>query len=232
VSRDSQPPRARVIRRYGNRKLYDPEARSYATLDDVAGIVAGGGEVEVVDQKTGEDLTSFTLAQALLERVRRGASRLPRQVLARLIRIAGTAPSAWSEWPEPQDAARRARQEAERIVSRLLGAGGLTLDDAVGLRRDLGQMVQRLVTEAQAGVESRLRPLLERGEGVAGRSLEAIRGGIQAFEARIDESAAGPAATPGSRGRAPRSRRRSPRGRSSRSKAPSPKRQRTAAKAR
>jgi polyhydroxyalkanoate synthesis repressor PhaR len=193
VSPDTEAPRPRSIRRYENRKLYDAEAGRYVTLEDVGRVVAGGGEVEVVDQKTGEDLTSFTLAQVLLERVRTGASRIPRQVLTRLIRIAAGPSSAWGRWPEPQDAAGRARQEAERIVSRVLGRGGLSLDDAVALRQDLGQMVHRLVAEAQSGVESRLRGLLERGEGVAGRSLEALRGRLQAFEAYIDGPAAPPA---------------------------------------
>jgi hypothetical protein len=156
-----------------------------------------------VDQKTGEDLTSLTLAQVLLERVRNGASRIPRQVLTRLIRIAAGPASAWGEWPEPQDAAGRARQEAERIVSRVLGRGRLSLDEAVALRQEVGQMVQRLVAEAQAGVESRLRALLERGEGVAGRSLEALRGGLEAFEAYIEKPAgAGPRGSPAPRGRA------------------------------
>jgi polyhydroxyalkanoate synthesis repressor PhaR len=187
VTRDKAPAGPRAIRRYGNRKLYDPAARRYVTLEDVARIVAGGHEVEVVDQKTGEDLTNLTLAQVLLEGVRQGASRIPRQVLTRLIRIAAGPASAWGEWPDPQDAAGRARQETERIVSRVLGRGGLSLDQAVALRQDLGQMVHRLVTEAQSGVESRLRALLERGEGVAGRSLEALRGGLQAFEAYIEK---------------------------------------------
>jgi polyhydroxyalkanoate synthesis repressor PhaR len=200
----SAPPR-RSIRRYENRKLYDPEGGRYVTLEDVARMVAGGVEVDVVDQKTGEDLTSSTLAQVLLERVRTGASRIPRQVLSRLIRIAAGPASAWGEWPEPQDAAGRARQEAERILSRVLGRGRLSLDEAVTLRQDLGQMVHRLVAEAQTGVESRLRGLLERGEGVAGRSLEALRGGLQAFEAYIEKPAA-------PRRRAPRARRGRPSG--------------------
>ena len=182
--KDAASPRA--IRRYGNRKLYDPQARRYVTLEDVARVVAEGQDVEVVDQKTGEDLTNLTLAQVLLEGVKQGASRIPRQVLTRLIRIAAGPASAWGEWPEPQDAAGRARQETERIVSRVLGRGRLSLDDAVALRQDLGQMVQRLVGEAHAGLESRLRALLERGEGVAGRSLDALRGGIEAFEAYIE----------------------------------------------
>ncbi len=205
VSPEKPAPPPRSIRRYENRKLYDPEAGRYVTLEDVARIVAGGGDVLVVDQKTGEDLTSSTLAQVLLERVRTGASRIPRQVLTRLIRIATGPSPAWGDWPEPQDAAGRARQEAERIVSRVLGRGRLSLDEAVALRQDVGQMVHQLVAEAQAGVEARLRGLLERGEGVAGRSLEALRGGLQAFEAYIEKPAGDRAgSSPASRDGPPR----------------------------
>lgn len=181
MSAESQPAAVRQIRRYGNRKLYDPQARRYVTLDDLAALVSRGQEVCVVDQKTREDLTNPTLAQVLVEQMRRGASRIPRQVLTRLIRLASGPPSAWSHWPEPQEAAGRARQEAERIVSRLLGRGRLSLDEAVALRGELGQMVHRLVSEAQAGVEGRLRALVEKGEDVAGRSLEALRGRLEAF---------------------------------------------------
>jgi polyhydroxyalkanoate synthesis repressor PhaR len=197
VSPVAPPPRS--VRRYENRKLYDPEAGRYVTLEDLGEVVAGGGEIGVVDQKTGEDLTRFTLAQILLERVRTGASRIPRQVLTRLIRV--TALSGWGHWPEPPDAAARARREAERIVARVLARGRLGLDEAIALRQDLGQMVHQLVAEAQTGVESRLRALLARGEGVAGRSLETLRGGLQAFEAYIDEPAAAPTACPPGRGR-------------------------------
>ncbi len=196
------PPRPRAIRRYENRKLYDPEAGRYVTLEDVGRTVAGGVEVEVVDQKTGEDLTSFTLAQVLLERVRTGASRIPRQVLSRLIRVTAASSSGWGHWPDPQDAAGRARREAERIVARVLARGGLSLDEAVALRQDLGQMVHRLVAEAQTGVESRFRTLLARGEDVAGRSLEALRGGLQAFEAYIETPGGTPPEAP-ARGRRP-----------------------------
>jgi len=196
VAPERPDPRPRPIRRYENRKLYDAEAGRYVTLEDLGRTVAEGGAVEVVDQKTGEDLTSFTLAQVLLERVRTGASRIPRQVLTRLIRVTASPASGGLQWPDPQDAAGRARREAERIVSRVLARGGLGLDEAVALRQDLGQMVHRLVAEAQGGVESRLRALLERGEDVAGRSLEALRGGLQAFEAYIDRPAAAPAQAP------------------------------------
>jgi polyhydroxyalkanoate synthesis repressor PhaR len=172
---------ARVIRRYGNRKLYDTEARRYVTLEELAGLVAAGTDVAVLDQKTGEDLTNPTLVQVLLEAVKGGKNRIPRQVLTRLIRLAAGPDSGWSVWPEPHEAARRAREEAEKIVTSLIGRGRLTLDEAVSLRQDLGQMVHRLVGEAQSGVESRLRALVERGENVAGRSLSALRGRLGGY---------------------------------------------------
>ncbi|HXK09973.1 MAG TPA: polyhydroxyalkanoate synthesis regulator DNA-binding domain-containing protein [Vicinamibacteria bacterium] len=181
MPRDEPSPAPREIRRYSNRKLYDTGTRRYVTLDDLARTVAGGEDVQVLDQATGEDLTRLTLAQVLLEGVKRGASRIPHRVLVRLIRLAAGPVAAWGDWPEPRDAAGHARLEAERIVSRVLGRGRLSLDDAVALRQELGQMVHRFVTEAQAGVESRLRAILERGEDVAGRSLEALRGRIEAY---------------------------------------------------
>lgn len=204
-----KPAATRTIRRYGNRKLYDAEAARYVTLADLARLVSEGQDVQVLDQRTGEDLTNLVLAQSLLEGIRQGASRIPHQVLTRLIRIAAGPAAAWGEWPEPEEAAGRARQETERLVSSLLGRGRLSLDEAVALRRDLGQLVHRLVSEAQSGVESRLRGLLSRGEDVAGRSLDALRGRLEAFEAYIEPPAR--ATTPVSRkprARARRSRRR------------------------
>ena len=47
------------------------------TLEDLARLVADGHEIEVTDQKTGEDLTSLTLAQVLLEGVKQGPVASP-----------------------------------------------------------------------------------------------------------------------------------------------------------
>ena len=171
----------RTIKRYGNRKLYDPATRRYVTLQQLAALVARGQDVHVLDQTSGLDLTNLTLAQALLESVRQGASLIPRQVLTRLIRIAAGPATGWGEWPEPEQAASRARKETERVVARLLGTGRLSLDDAVELRRELAELVHRLVSDAQTGVEAHLRSLLSRGEEAAERSLGALRGRLGAY---------------------------------------------------
>jgi polyhydroxyalkanoate synthesis repressor PhaR len=180
----SAPRGTRVIKRYANRKLYDPSTRRYVTLDGIATLVARGEDVEIVDQASGEDLTNLVLAQVLLEGVRQRSARVPRQVLARLIRLAGAPGSQWGHWPEPREVAGRAGDEAERIAGRFLARARPTLEDAVALREEVGQLVHRLVAEAQSGLETRLRGLLQIGEGAAGRSLEALWHGLNVFEER------------------------------------------------
>lgn len=178
------PPRPRIVKRYANRKLYDSAARRHVTLEGIAALVADGEEVEVLDQATGEDLTNLILAQVLLEGVRQRTARIPRQVLARLIRIADAPREDWGDWPEPRETAGRAGHEAEKIAGRFLARGRPSLEDALALREEIGQLVHRLVDEAQSGVEARLRGLLTIGEGAAGRSLGVLRSGLHVFDGR------------------------------------------------
>jgi polyhydroxyalkanoate synthesis repressor PhaR len=75
-----------VVKKYGNRRLYDTESSRYITLEELAESIRRGKDARVVDAKTNEDLTQSTLAQIILES--RGASRLlPVPLLVQLIRM-------------------------------------------------------------------------------------------------------------------------------------------------
>jgi polyhydroxyalkanoate synthesis repressor PhaR len=188
----------RIIKRYGNRKLYDARRGRYVTLDDLAALVAAGQEVRVVDQETGADLTTVTLAHVILEGIKERTANIPGQVLARLIRYGSAARGPGWDW-SPQQAAARARGEAERIVAGLLGRGRLTLEEGLALRQEIAGTVQRMVAEAQQGLESRLRGLLDRSEkeGGVSPSLRALRERLMTFEGAL----AGPAGKARGRGR-------------------------------
>jgi polyhydroxyalkanoate synthesis repressor PhaR len=186
VPRNESPTAPREIRRYENRKLYDAAERRYVTLDQLRTRVAAGEEVEVLDQKTGEDLTTLTLAQVLLEGLRGSTARVPRQVLARLIRLSFGGPGHGRETPAaPQDAAAQARQEAERIVGGLLAKGRLTLEEGVALRQELSGAVHQIVAEAQAGLEGRLRALFGSAHDGPDTSLRGLKDRIEALSARV-----------------------------------------------
>lgn len=73
-----------LVKKYSNRRLYDTEESRYITLEELAEKVRSGSDVQVVDAKSGEDLTQATLTQIILET---SAKLLPVHLLTRLIRM-------------------------------------------------------------------------------------------------------------------------------------------------
>jgi len=82
---------ARLIKKYPNRRLYDTKTSVYITLADVKKLVMGGEEFQVVDAKTGDDLTRSILLQIILEEEAAGAPMFSSDVLTQFIRSYGNA---------------------------------------------------------------------------------------------------------------------------------------------
>ncbi len=80
----------RMIKRYENRKLYDTEDRQYVSLDDIAVLVRRGVDVQVVDNTTGDDITTQTLTQVIFEEGKKGRNPLSKDVLHEVIRFGNT----------------------------------------------------------------------------------------------------------------------------------------------
>ncbi|MQQ09916.1 polyhydroxyalkanoate synthesis repressor PhaR [Epibacterium sp. SM1979] len=75
-----------LIKRYASRRLYNTETSDYVTLEDIAGFIREGREVQIVDLKTGDDLTRQYLLQIIAEHESRGENVLPVDVLNDLVR--------------------------------------------------------------------------------------------------------------------------------------------------
>jgi polyhydroxyalkanoate synthesis repressor PhaR len=75
-----------IIKRYPNRKLYDTRAKQYINLADIEDLIRQGEEVQVIDHTSGEDLTTLTLTQIILEQQKNQNSILSRSLLTSLIR--------------------------------------------------------------------------------------------------------------------------------------------------
>ena len=80
----SEKPR-RIIKRYSNRKLYDTKDSRYVTLLQIAEMVRGGEEVQIIDNNTKDDLTEITLAQIIYEEQKAHSRSVPLQTLKELI---------------------------------------------------------------------------------------------------------------------------------------------------
>jgi len=75
-----------LIKRYASRRLYNTETSDYVTLEDIAGFIRAGREVQIVDLKSGDDLTRQYLLQIVAEHESKGDTVLPTNVLTDLVR--------------------------------------------------------------------------------------------------------------------------------------------------
>ncbi len=75
-----------LIKRYASRRLYNTETSDYVTLDDIAEFIREGREVQIIDLKSGDDLTRQYLLQIIAEHESRGENMLPISVLNDLVR--------------------------------------------------------------------------------------------------------------------------------------------------
>lgn len=90
-SREGTSSTNRLIKKYPNRRLYDTRTSSYITLSDVKELVLENAEFQVVDAKTGEDLTRSILLQIIIEEESEGVPMFTSDLLSQMIRFYGNA---------------------------------------------------------------------------------------------------------------------------------------------
>ena len=76
----------KVIKRYGNRKLYDTERSSYVVLNDIAKMIRNKEEVQIIDNETKDDITSATLTQIIFSSEKKSIVSAPINLLKAIIR--------------------------------------------------------------------------------------------------------------------------------------------------
>lgn len=77
----------KLIRKYVNRRLYDTTQSRYVNLDDLRKLIVDGATIKVVEQATGENITTNVLLQIIEDRQKTGAKILSADFLCDLIRL-------------------------------------------------------------------------------------------------------------------------------------------------
>lgn len=84
-----------IIKKYANRRLYNTSTSSYITLDHLAQMVKDNVDFQVIDAKTGADLTHAILTQIIMEEESAGEQMLPTNFLRQLISMYGNSMQAF-----------------------------------------------------------------------------------------------------------------------------------------
>lgn len=187
MSPEKQP---KVIKRYANRKLYDTERSCYVTLEEIAQMIKEGEEVQVVDNKTKDDLTAVTLAQIIVEEEKK-VSRMPLKLLRSIIQSSNEAIGDFYQ-KRVMDPVQSFRDDVERRVESLFkredkkpfeggeaSEGGETpapvIDDADG------------ASAAEAGSDDGAQGEDGKGSNVVREFVSSTQEAFESWQRRIDE---------------------------------------------
>jgi polyhydroxyalkanoate synthesis repressor PhaR len=160
-----------VIKKYANRRLYDTESSTYITLDRLAHMVREGREFEVVDAKTGEDITRQVLTQIIVdEEARGGETMLPINFLKQLIGLYGN--SMQNFVPQYLEAAMDAFQRNQSTVR-----------DALG-----GNVLADIAKRNMAMFEDAAKAFTGKAEGKPSESeVDQLKAELAALKAKVDK---------------------------------------------
>lgn len=156
---------AYVIKRYSNRKLYDTQESRYVTLEEIEEMIRGGREISVVDASTGEDLTSVTLTQIILEHERAHRGTLPTGFLHQLIKHG----EAWQDFVQRSmrsslEGVVTSQREVERVFKDWSARAGWGAPAGGEVKRESAEPDAERLREEVSSLRERLRALEERLE--------------------------------------------------------------------
>jgi len=123
-----------VIKKYENRRMYDTSQSRYVNLEDLAELIREGADVQVVDAKTGEDLTRVTLTQIIMEDAKDQPAGLPLELLRQLIVASDRARQDFLMW-YLKSAFDSYQKVQEAIQNQLTGVRAATLAPLESVRR-------------------------------------------------------------------------------------------------
>lgn len=184
AARDRAAPR--VIKRYVNRKLYDTVESRYVTLDEIAHMIKLGEEVQVLEERTEQDLTGVTLLQIILEEQRRSARVSPRLLSDLIRRGSCEVPNAGERPPlQAAEVNKGVRDGAEQRLHCVVERGQQANDRA----KEMVASSQQAVLDLQRRMNERVGAAFEvvAAVGKLKRELAHITGRIEYLDERLRE---------------------------------------------
>ena len=153
--KNADPGAEKLIKRYGNRKLYDTQQSRYVTLDEISQMVRRGEEIRVVDNRTQEDLTAVTLTQIMLEEQKNKNNILPLSLCKNLIQEGGDCLSDWLH--RGRESLNTMRAETEEHIARLIEKGHDSRGEGAHLLKDWLTNPQKTLDIIQKRIDDRIR---------------------------------------------------------------------------
>ena len=170
-----------TIKKYTNRKMYDTHDKRYVTMAQLSELIKQGEEVMVIDNRTGEDITTAIISQLIGRDTQEKDKTVSSQLLMQLLRKGGGtltdyAKKYMSLW---QGAFNMAEEEVTQLVNRLVKNKELSISEAGKLKKEIMGYTTSLKSWISDRIDKRV------GEGLQSMNL-ATNDHLKALSVKVD----------------------------------------------
>ena len=152
-----------VIKKYANRKMYDTHDKRYVSMVQLSELIKQGEEVMVIDNRTGEDITTSIISQLIGRDNKEKDKTVSSQLLMQLLRKGGGtltdyAKKYMSLW---QGAFNMAEDEVTQLVNRLVKNKELSISEAGKLKKEIIGYTSSLKNWISDSIDKRVGEVLQ-----------------------------------------------------------------------
>jgi len=170
-----------TIKKYTNRKMYDTHDKRYVTMAQLSELIKQGEEVMVIDNRTGEDITTAIISQLIGRDTQEKDKTVSSQLLMQLLRKGGGtltdyAKKYMSLW---QGAFNMAEDEVTQLVNRLVKNKELSISEAGKLKKEIMGYTTSLKSWISDRIDKRV------GEGLQSMNL-ATNDHLKVLSVKVD----------------------------------------------
>lgn len=172
-----------IVKKYANRRLYNTSTSSYITLEDLAKMVRENVEFQVLDAKSGEDITHSILTQIIMDEEAQGEQMLPVSFLRQLISMYGNSMQAMM--PSYLEAAMTNFRENQSKIREAFEKG--IANSPIARIHETNMAMMRAATEAFIPGAAGIRKQEPQARDTSSGEIEALRKQMAEMQKKLDE---------------------------------------------
>ena len=176
-----------LVKKYANRKLYDTTDKQYITMEKLAELIKSGNEVMIVDNETGDDLTSQVVSQLLAREKNQDGTALPSSVLMQMLRkgrgtLFGYGKKYISLW---QSALLMSKDENEKLINNLIEDKEISETEGRNLKKEISAFTNGLKTWIKENIDQRVNEALKMMNLASKEQVNALTGQVESLSRKV-----------------------------------------------
>jgi polyhydroxyalkanoate synthesis repressor PhaR len=176
-----------VIKKYANRKMYDTHDKRYVSMDQLSELIKKGEEVMVIDNRTGDDITTAIISQLLGRNSKEKDKTVSSQLLMQLLRKGGGTLTDYAKkymalW---QGAFNMAEDEVTQLINRLVKNKELSTAEAGKLKNEIMGYTRSLKSWISDRIDKRVGEVLQSMNLATDDQVKALSAKVAALSKKV-----------------------------------------------